>query len=65
VKKKARTIVEYRKETGAFKNIEQLCEVNGIGAETVKRIKDLVFINEEKSSHAELQSAKEQRKNND
>jgi competence ComEA-like helix-hairpin-helix protein len=46
--KKARTIVEYRKETGSFENIEQLCEVNGIGAETVKRIKDLVYINEEK-----------------
>ncbi len=44
--KKARTIVEYRKETGAFKNIEQLCEVNGIGIETVKRLKGLVFIDE-------------------
>ncbi len=42
--KKARTIVEYRKEAGAFKNIEQLCEVNGIGMETVKRLKDLVFV---------------------
>jgi len=45
--KKARAIVEYRKGTGSFKNIEQLCGVNGIGTETVKRIKDLVFINEE------------------
>ncbi|KHE93758.1 MAG: helix-hairpin-helix domain-containing protein [Candidatus Scalindua rubra] len=45
---KARRIVEYRKETGAFKNIEQLCEVNGIGIKTVKKIKDLVFINKEK-----------------
>ncbi len=44
--KKARTIVEYRRKIGSFKNIEQLCEVNGIGTETVKRIKDLVFINE-------------------
>ena len=44
--KKARTIVEYRKEAGAFKNIEQLCEVNGIGTETVKRIKDLLFVDE-------------------
>ena len=47
--KKARTIVECRKETGAFKNIEQLCEVNGIGIETVKRIKDLVFVDEQKT----------------
>ncbi len=45
--KKARTIVEYRKETGSFNNIEQLCKVNGIGTETVKRIKDLVYITQE------------------
>jgi competence ComEA-like helix-hairpin-helix protein len=44
--KKARAIVEYRKEAGRFKTIGQLCEVNGIGVETVKRIKDLVFIND-------------------
>jgi len=47
--KKAREIVKYRKETGAFKTIEQLCEVNGIGIETVKRIKDLVFVDEQKT----------------
>ncbi len=44
--KKARAIVEYRKEAGRFKTIEQLCEVSGIGAKTVKRIKNLVFIND-------------------
>ena len=44
--KKARAIVEYRKGSGFFNNIEQLCGVNGIGAETVKRIKDLVFVDE-------------------
>ncbi len=44
--KKARAIVEYRKETGRFKTIEQLYEVNGIGVKTVKRFEDLVFINE-------------------
>ncbi len=47
--KKAREIVGYRKETGDFKTVEQLCEVNGIGIETVKKIKDLVFINELKN----------------
>ena len=72
---KARTIVEYRKETGAFKNIEQLCEVNGIGIKTVKRIKDLVFIKELKNIHRKVaprtkgaedkKSAKPQRKNDD
>lgn len=46
--KKARAIVEYRKGTGSFNSIEQLCGVNGIGTETVKRIKDLIFLNEEK-----------------
>ncbi len=44
--KKARAIVEYRNEAGRFKTIEQLCEVSGIGAKTVKRIKNLVFIND-------------------
>ena len=43
---KARAIVEYRKEIGAFKTIEQLCEVSGIGAKTVKGFKDLVFVDE-------------------
>ncbi|MFQ5688430.1 MAG: ComEA family DNA-binding protein [Candidatus Scalindua sp.] len=45
---KARAIVEYRKEIGTFKTIEQLRGVNGIGIETIRGIKDLVFINEEK-----------------
>ena len=44
--KKAKAIVEYRQETGSFKNIEQLCGVNGIGTETVKRIKNLVYVDE-------------------
>ncbi len=44
--KKARAIVEYRKEAGRFKTIEQLCEVSGIGTKTVKKIKNLVFIND-------------------
>ena len=46
--KKARAIVEYRKEAGRFKTIEQLCEVSGIGTKTVKRINDLVFVNRQK-----------------
>ncbi len=46
--KKARAIVGYRKEAGNFKTIEQLCKVSGIGAKTVKRLEELVFINEEK-----------------
>ncbi|MDP6925326.1 MAG: helix-hairpin-helix domain-containing protein [Candidatus Scalindua sp.] len=42
--KKARAIVDYRKKSDGFENIEQLCGVNGIGIETVKKIKDLVFV---------------------
>jgi competence ComEA-like helix-hairpin-helix protein len=45
--KKARAIVEYRKTSGRFKTIEQLCGVNGIGVKTVKRFEDLVFISEQ------------------
>ncbi len=52
---KARAIVEYRKETGFFGNIEQLSEVDGIGVETVKRIKDLVYIKELKKITAKSQ----------
>ncbi len=47
--KKARAIVGYRKETGNFRTIEQLCKVKGIGSETVKRLKDLVYIKELKN----------------
>ncbi len=42
--KKAKAIVEYRKSKGTFKTLEQLCEVNGIGKKTVKKIEGLVFI---------------------
>ena len=54
--KKARAIVEYRIEVGRFKTIEQLCEVSGIGMHTVTKIKDLVFINEQRiiSPHPSL-----------
>ncbi|MDR4497270.1 MAG: helix-hairpin-helix domain-containing protein [Candidatus Scalindua sp.] len=46
---RAKAIVEYRKDKGPFQAIEQLGEVEGIGAETVKKIRDLVFINEPKN----------------
>ncbi len=46
---KARAIVGYRKEAGNFKTIEQLCKVKGIGTKTVKRLKDLVYIKEQKN----------------
>ncbi len=43
--KRAKTIIEYRNEIGHFQALEQLCEVNGIGMGTVKKIKEMVFIN--------------------
>ena len=42
--KRAKTIIEYRKEEGPFQTLEQLCEVDGIGVGTVNKIKELVFI---------------------
>ena len=42
--KKAKAIVEYRDAIGAFKSIEQLREIDGIGAKTVEKIKGLTFI---------------------
>ena len=63
--KKARAIVEYRKEAGRFKTIEQLCEVSGIGAKTVRKIKNLVFINEKKFSSPQSRKERKGIKNND
>ncbi len=42
--KRAKAIVEHRKNKGAFRTIEQLCEINGIGTKTVKKIKDLIYL---------------------
>lgn len=41
---KASAIVEYRKEAGGFKNVEDLLNVNGIGDSTYEKIKNLVCI---------------------
>jgi competence ComEA-like helix-hairpin-helix protein len=59
--KKARAIVGYRKDAGDFKTIEQLCAIKGIGTETVKRLKDLVYIKEQKIISP--QSRKERKEN--
>ncbi len=40
----ANRIVEYRTEKGAFKNIEELCNVSGIGQATLKKIKDYIKV---------------------
>ena len=38
--KRARAIVQYREQHGAFSSVEQLAEVRGIGAKTVERNRD-------------------------
>ncbi len=43
--KRAKTIIEHRKQNGPFQTLEQLREVDGIGMGTVKKIKELVFVN--------------------
>jgi len=42
---KARAIVNYRQEHGAFKSADELVRVRGIGLRTVERNRDLIEIN--------------------
>ncbi len=42
--KTARAIVEYRKEHGPFKTIEELDNVKRIGPKTIERIRPFIFI---------------------
>jgi competence protein ComEA len=42
--KKAKAIIAYRKENGAFKTIESLTEVSGIGEKTVEKIKEDILL---------------------
>lgn len=37
-------IVDYRTQNGGFKNIEQICEVSGIGEKRYEQIKDLICV---------------------
>ncbi len=39
---KARAIVEYREKNGAFKQIQDLLKVSGIGKETLKRFSNMI-----------------------
>lgn len=42
----AQRIVDFRKEHGRFKRIEEIMKVKGIGEKTFKRIKDLITVGE-------------------
>ena len=41
---KAKNIIEYRKNNGNFKSIEDLLKVNGIGEKLFKEIKDFIKV---------------------
>lgn len=45
--KKAQAIVEYREANGAFKTIESLTEVKGIGLKTVEKNRDAIQLTAE------------------
>ncbi len=44
--KKAQAIVKYREEKGAFKAVEELVNVDGIGEKTVEKIKSDVLLSD-------------------
>lgn len=44
--KVAQRIIDFRKENGKFKKIEEIMKVKGIGEKTFKRIKDLITVEE-------------------
>lgn len=41
-KSKAQAIIQYRDAQGAFKSIEQLAEIKGLGTKSIKRIEQYV-----------------------
>ena len=41
---KAQAIVDYRKQNGAFKSVEQLASVKGIGLKTVEKNRDRIVL---------------------
>ena len=44
--KKAEAIVKYREEKGAFKTVEELVNVDGIGEKTLENIKNDILLND-------------------
>lgn len=44
--KKAEAIVKYREEKGAFKTVEDLVNVDGIGEKTVEKLKNDVLLSD-------------------
>jgi competence protein ComEA len=44
---KARAIVELREERGAFRRVEELADVHGIGERTVEKLRELITLGED------------------
>jgi competence protein ComEA len=44
--KKAEAIVKYREEKGAFKSVDDLVNVDGIGEKTIEKIKNDILISD-------------------
>ena len=42
--KTAEAIISYRNKNGAFKTVNELCEVSGIGASTLDKIKEYIKV---------------------
>lgn len=47
---KAKAIIEYREKSGAFASVDDLAKVSGIGAGTLKQLRDAVTVEGEKSA---------------
>lgn len=43
----AQRIIDYRKESGSFKRVEDLMKVKGIGEKTFAKLKDLITVGSE------------------
>lgn len=55
---KAEAIVEYRKANGAFKSIEQLALVSGIGLKTVERNRERIVVTAPEAERQQVGTAK-------
>lgn len=56
--KKAEAIVKYREEKGAFKTVEELVNVNGIGEKTVEKIKDDILLTDAATTDKKTEKSK-------
>ena len=48
----AQRIIDYRKESGSFKRVEDLMKVKGIGEKTFSKLKDIITVGSEAAANA-------------